>query len=57
MVNADGCHIGQKDMNFISARKVLGKNKIIGMLRAIIQKISTKSKKTWSKLCCFWIIF
>ena len=25
IVNADGCHIGQKDMNFINARKILGK--------------------------------
>ena len=29
MVGADGCHIGQKDMDFISARKILGKNKIL----------------------------
>ena len=28
-VGADGCHIGQKDMNFINSRKILGKNKII----------------------------
>ena len=31
MIGADGCHIGQKDMNFINARKILGKNKIIGV--------------------------
>ena len=29
-VNADGCHLGQKDMNILSARKIL-KNKIIGV--------------------------
>ena len=29
-VNADGCHIGQKDMNIIDARKLL-KKKIIGV--------------------------
>jgi len=29
-VNADGCHLGQKDMNIINARKIL-KNKIIGV--------------------------
>ena len=28
-LNADGCHLGQKDMNLLSARKIL-KNKIIG---------------------------
>ena len=29
-LNADGCHLGQKDMNIIKARKIL-KNKIIGV--------------------------
>ena len=29
-VNADGCHLGQKDMNIIRARKIL-KDKIIGI--------------------------
>ena len=29
-VNADGCHLGQKDMNIFMARKIL-KNKIIGI--------------------------
>ena len=29
-INADGCHIGQKDMNINDARKIL-KNKIIGV--------------------------
>ena len=29
-INADGCHLGQKDMNILDARKLLGK-KIIGV--------------------------
>ena len=29
-VNADGCHLGQKDMNILKARKIIGK-KIIGI--------------------------
>ena len=29
-LNADGCHLGQKDMNLIKARKIL-KKKIIGI--------------------------
>ena len=29
-LNADGCHLGQKDMNILKARKILG-NKIIGV--------------------------
>ena len=28
IVGADGCHIGQKDMNFASSRKILGKKKL-----------------------------
>ena len=29
-LNADGCHLGQKDMNIIQARRLIG-NKIIGI--------------------------
>ena len=29
-INADGCHLGQKDMNILNARKIL-KNKMIGV--------------------------
>ena len=29
-INADGCHLGQKDMNFYDARKIVGR-KIIGI--------------------------
>ena len=29
-LRADGCHLGQKDMNIIKARKIIG-NKIIGI--------------------------
>ena len=29
-INADGCHLGQKDMNILEAKKIL-KNKIIGV--------------------------
>ena len=29
-LNADGCHLGQKDMNILKARKIIG-NKIIGI--------------------------
>ena len=29
-INADGCHLGQKDMDILSARKIL-KNKVIGI--------------------------
>ena len=29
-LNADGCHLGQKDMNIVNARKIIGR-KIIGI--------------------------
>ena len=29
-INADGCHLGQKDMNITKARKIIG-NKLIGI--------------------------
>ena len=44
-VDADGCHIGQKDMNFITSRKILGKNKIIGMTCHNSKKLALKAKK------------
>ena len=31
MIGADGCHIGQSDMDFVTARKILGEGKIIGV--------------------------
>ena len=34
-LNADGCHLGQKDMNLIKARKIL-KNKIIGDRKSVV---------------------
>ena len=36
-LNSDGCHIGQKDMQFLSSKKILGKKKLLA-LHAIIQK-------------------
>ena len=37
-LNADGCHLGQKDMNINKARKILGKKKLLVLL-VIIQNI------------------
>ena len=31
-LNADGCHLGQKDMDFLSSRNILSKKKIIHYL-------------------------
>ncbi len=30
-LDVDGCHLGQKDMEILDARKVIGRNKIIGV--------------------------
>jgi len=45
MVSADGCHIGQKDVDFMSSRKILGKNKIIGVTCHNSKKLALKAKK------------
>ena len=45
-LNADGCHLGQKDMNIIDARKIIG-NKIIGITchnSIKLAKIAIKNK-------------
>ncbi len=44
-VDADGCHIGQKDMNYKKSRKILGKNKIIGVTCHNSKKLALKAKK------------
>ena len=41
-VNADGCHLGQKDMNITIAKKIL-KNKIIGVTCHNSIKLSKKA--------------
>ena len=43
-IDADGCHLGQKDMNIIKARKILGK-KIIGITCHNSVKLSKKAIK------------
>jgi len=56
-IGADGCHIGQKDMNYKKSRKILGKNKIIGITCHNSKNLALKAKKGKSKLYCFWIVF
>ena len=57
MTNADGCHIGQKDMDFISARKILGKNKIIGITCHNSKKLALKAKKYGANYIAFGQFF
>ena len=56
-VFADGCHIGQKDMNFINSRKILGKNKIIGITCHNSKKLALKAKKYGANYVAFGSFF
>ena len=57
MVGADGCHIGQKDVNFMSSRKILGKNKIIGVTCHNSKKLALKAKKQGADYIAFGSFF
>ena len=54
-LNADGCHLGQKDMNILEARKLV-KNKIIGITchnSVRLAKIALKNKADYLALGAF----
>ena len=54
-LNADGCHLGQKDMNIVKARKLIG-NKIIGVTchnSVKLSKIAVKNKADYIALGAF----
>ena len=57
IVGADGCHIGQKDMDFINTRKILGKNKIIGVTCHNSKKLALKAKKHGANYIAFGSFF
>jgi len=56
-IGADGCHIGQKDMNFIVSRKILGKNKIIGMTCHNSKQLALKAKRYGANYVAFGSFF
>ena len=56
-IGADGCHIGQKDMNFEKSRKILGKNKIIGITCHNSKKLALKAKKYGANYVAFGSFF
>ena len=56
-VGADGCHIGQKDMDFASARKILGKKKIIGVTCHNSKKLALRAKKYGANYVAFGSFF
>ncbi len=43
-VNADGIHIGQKDIPYSIARKILGKNKIIGLSVSTLDQLDISNQ-------------
>jgi len=57
LVNADGCHIGQKDMDFFSSRKILGKNKIIGVTCRNSKKLAIIAKHSGANYIAFGSFF
>jgi len=56
-IGADGCHIGQKDMDFVSSQKILGKNKIIGLTCHNSKKLALKAKKYGANYVAFGSFF
>tara|TARA_B100000029_G_scaffold190174_1_gene188051 strand:- start:1524 stop:2132 length:609 start_codon:yes stop_codon:yes gene_type:complete len=57
MIEADGCHIGQKDTDLIIARKILGKNKIIGVTCHNSKKLALKAKRYHADYVAFGSFF
>ena len=56
-IDADGCHIGQKDLNYISSRKILGKKKIIGVTCHNSKKLALDAKKIGANYIAFGAFF
>jgi len=56
-INADGCHIGQKDMNYTRSRKILGKKKIIGITCHNSKKLALDAKKIGANYIAFGAFF
>ena len=56
-VDADGCHLGQKDIDFITSRKILGKKKIIGITCHNSKKLALRAKKLGANYVAFGSFF
>ena len=57
IVNADGCHIGQKDMNFLNSRNILGQKKTIGVTCHNSKRLALKAKKMGANYIAFGAFF
>ena len=56
-LNADGCHLGQKDMNILNARKIIG-NKIIGVTchnSIKLAKVAIRNKADYLAFGAFYL--
>ena len=56
-LNADGCHLGQKDMNILKARKLIG-NKIIGVTchnSIKLAKVALENKANYVAFGAFYL--
>ena len=56
-VGADGCHIGQEDMDYKTSRKILGKKKIIGITCHNSKKLALKAKNNGADYIAFGSFF
>ena len=56
-LNADGCHIGQKDMNFNRCKKILGRKKIIGVTCHNSKKLALNAKRFGADYIAFGSFF
>jgi len=57
IVGADGCHIGQKDTNIQTCRKILGKNKVIGITCHNSKKLALQAKRNGANYVAFGSFF
>ena len=56
-IGADGCHIGQKDLDYKSSRKILGEKKIIGITCHNSKKLALKAKIAGADYIAFGSFF
>ena len=56
-VDADGCHLGQKDIDITISRKILGKKKVIGVTCHNSKNLALKAKKHSANYVAFGSFF
>ncbi len=56
-LNADGCHLGQKDMSYELSRKILGEKKIIGITCHNSKKLALIAKEKGANYIAFGAFF